>query len=64
MGEGQHGFKMNWSTWTLCFKLKSLIASALDEDDCVLVASLDLSSAFDLLNIEGFFQESWIYPLT
>ena len=51
-GEGQHGFKKNRSTATLSIKLQSLIARALDGDEYVLVASLDLSSAFDLVNID------------
>ena len=50
-GENQHGFKQKRSTSTLSVKLQSLIARALDEDKYVLVASLDLSSAFDVVNI-------------
>jgi hypothetical protein len=50
-GENQHGFKQKRSTSPLAVKLQSLIARALDEDKYVLVASLDLSSAFDVVNI-------------
>ena len=50
-GENQHGFKHERSTSTLAVKLQSLIARALDEDKYVLVASLDLSSAFDVVDI-------------
>ena len=49
---GQHGFKKNRSTMTLSLELQSIIARALDNDEHVLVASLDLSSAFDVVNIE------------
>ena len=48
---GQHGFKRNRSTLTLSLELQSIIARALDNDDFVLVASLDLSSAFDVVNV-------------
>ena len=48
---GQHGFKRNRSTLTLSLELQSMIARALDNDEFVLVASLDLSSAFDVVNI-------------
>ena len=49
---GQHGFKKNQSTSTLSVELQSIISRALDKDEYVLVASLDLSSAFDVVNIE------------
>ena len=48
----QHGFKKNHSTSTLSANLQSLIARALEEDEMVLLASLDLSAAFDLVNID------------
>ena len=51
-GGNQHGFKKARSTLTLTTKLQSLIARALDEDDFVLLASLDLSAAFDVVNID------------
>ena len=50
-GSNQHGFKRNKSTSTLSLELQSIIARALDEDNFVLVASLDLSSAFDIVNV-------------
>ena len=50
--ENQHGFKDKRSTSTLSIKLQSMIARALDQDEYALVASLDLSSAFDLVNID------------
>ena len=49
--QGQHGFKKNRSTSTLSVELQSIIASALDNDEYVVVSSLDLSSAFDVVNI-------------
>ena len=51
-GVNQHGFKKNQSTSTLSAKLLSDIARALYDDNYVIVASLDLSSAFDLVNIK------------
>ena len=50
-GVNQHGFKKGKSTTTLSIELQSLIARALDEDQIGLVASLDLSSAFDVVNV-------------
>ncbi len=51
-GVSQHGFKKNRSMSTLSAKLLSNIARALDDDNYVMVASLDQSSAFDLENIK------------
>ena len=51
-GKHQHGFKRNKSTSTLSLQLQSLIARALDEDNYVIMASLDLSAAFDVVNID------------
>ena len=51
-GTNQHGFKKSRSTSTLSIQLQSLIARALDEDQFGMVASLDLSSAFDVVNID------------
>ena len=47
----QHGFKKGKSTATISLTIQSLIARALDEDNYVLMSSLDLSSAFDVVNI-------------
>jgi hypothetical protein len=49
-GDGQHGFKRQRSISTLSIKLISKIIRALDDADYVLTTSLDLSSAFDLVN--------------
>ena len=50
-GKNQHGFKKARSTSTLAVQLQSLIANALNDDQYGMVASLDLSSAFDVVNI-------------
>jgi hypothetical protein len=49
--QGQHGFKRNKSTSTLSAELLSMISRSLDDDEFVLVSSLDLSSAFDVVNV-------------
>ena len=50
-GKQQHGFKKGKSTTSLALQLQSLIARALDDDNFVLMASLDLSAAFDVVDI-------------
>ena len=45
----QHGFKKGKSTATISLTIQSLIARALDDDNYVLMSSLDLSSAFDVV---------------
>ena len=51
-GKQQHGFKKNKSTATVGTLLQSMIARAADENCFVVMASLDLSMAFDMVNIE------------
>ena len=51
-GKNQHGFKRNKSTATAGALLQSIIARAADENCFVVMASLDLSMAFDLVNTE------------
>ena len=51
-GKQQHGFKRNKSTATAGALLQSLIARAADEKCYVVMASLDLSMAFDMVNTE------------
>ena len=51
-GINQHGFKRNRSTSTMSLEIQNIIARALDEDKLVLLASLDLSAAFDVVNID------------
>ena len=50
-GKEQHGFTKGKSTCTAGLVLQSLIARALDDDHLVLLASLDLSAAFDIVNV-------------
>ena len=51
-GKSQHGFKHKHSTATASLTIQSLLARAIDGDNFALMASLDLSSAFDVVNIE------------
>jgi hypothetical protein len=44
--------KRGHSTTTNSIELQSMISRALDDDKFVLVASLDLSSAYDVVNIK------------
>jgi hypothetical protein len=51
VSQNQHRFQRKCSTSTLLAALFSQISIALDDEDYVIMASLDLSSAFDLVNI-------------
>ena len=51
-GDEQHGFKKERSTITAALTLQSLMARELDEDGYAAMASLDLSAAFDLVNVK------------
>ena len=50
-GKQQHGFKKQKSTATAGKLLQSIISRAADDNCFVLMASLDLSAAFDLVNV-------------
>ena len=50
-GKEQHGFKKGRGTSSAGLQLQSLIARALDDDEFVAMASLDLSAAFDVVNV-------------
>jgi hypothetical protein len=50
-GESQHGFKKGRSTVTALKEIQSQIASKIDMGHYVAVGSLDLSAAFDVVNI-------------
>ena len=50
-GENQHGFKTGRSTLTAGMAIQSPLARAIDQGNFALMASLDLSSAFDVVNI-------------
>ena len=49
-GENQHGFKKNRSTVSAGLSIQSKLAQYLDNDEYVVMASLDLSSAFDVVD--------------
>ena len=51
-GKSQHGFKKGHSTCTLGLTVQSVLTHALDENNYALMASLDLSSAFDVVNVK------------
>ena len=51
-GINQHGFKQNRSTSTLAIEIQSIISRALDDSRYVIMSSLDLSAAFDVVNID------------
>ena len=50
-GKPQHGFKKGHSTASLGLLIQSLLSNALDQNQYALMASLDLSAAFDVVNI-------------
>ena len=50
-GKPQHGFKKGHSTATLGLLIQSLLSNALDKNQYALMASLDLSAAFDVVNV-------------
>ena len=54
--ESQHGFKPKHSTLTAGLQLQTLISRAVDGDMYALMASLGLSAAFDVVNIELLLQ--------
>jgi len=51
-GVTQHGFKKKKSTITAALHLQTRITKACDEKKYVAIASLDLSSAFDVINVD------------
>ena len=55
-GKQQHGFVKGKSTATAGLLIQSLIARALDDNQVVLLASLDLSAAFDIVNVDLLIQ--------
>ena len=62
-GKPQHGFKQKRSTATASLTLQSLLARGLDGDNLELMASLDLSSAFDVLNVELLIKRLYIIEI-
>ena len=51
-GVEQHGFKAQKSTASAALIIQSIIARAVDSNNFALMASIDLSAAFDLVNIK------------
>ena len=51
-GEHQHGFKRGRSTTTAGLAVQSALARALNDGEFALLANLDLSSAFDVVNVK------------
>ena len=51
-GKPQHGFMKKRCTATAPRKLQSILAKAVDDGNFALMASLDLSSAFDVVNVD------------
>ena len=52
VGKQQHGFTKGKNTATAGLLIQSMIARALDDNNLVLLASLDLSAAFNIVNVE------------
>ena len=52
VGSQQHGFRKGKSTATAGLTLQSIISRALDDDNYVAMASIDLSAAFDIVNVD------------
>ena len=50
-GKYQNGFKKNKGTALASLLLQSLISRALDDDEYVAMASLNLSAAFDIVDL-------------
>ena len=51
-GKPQHGFKPKHSTTTASLLLQTLLARSTNANKYALMASLDLSAAFDVVNVE------------
>ena len=52
LGSSQHGFKKKRSTTSLSLTIQTIISQALEDDCHALMESLDLSAAFDTVNID------------
>ena len=62
-GENQHGFKKEKSTVSAALHLQSTISRALDNNNYYALASLDLSSAFDIVNRELLYERLKIFGI-
>jgi len=55
IGVHQHGFRKSHSTVTCALELKDKIIGCLDNEENVMVYCLDLTSAFDMLRPDAFY---------
>ena len=62
-GKPQHGFKPKHSTTTASIILQSLLVRATNDDMYAMMASLDLSAAFDVVNVERLIKRLMIIGL-
>ena len=51
-GNAQHGFKKSRSTATAGLTIQTLLSRALDNNEYAMMSSLDLSAAFDVVNVK------------
>jgi len=56
-GNHQHGYKANHSTTTAMLTLQDFISENVDQGKSVMVYSLDLSAAFDMLRADIFLEK-------
>ena len=56
-------FKKGRSTTSLSLTIQTIIAHALDDDDLAIMASLDLSSALDMVNVDLLLKRMMIMGL-
>ena len=61
-GKRQHGFKRNKSAATAGALLQSVISQAADDKCYVVMASLDLSLAFDMVNTSLLVKQLRLFP--
>jgi len=54
IGENKHGFRSGYSTTTCLLQLKDAVCDRLDSKENVMIYSLDLSAAFDMLRPDTF----------
>ena len=59
----QHGFKKLHSTVTTGLSMQSLMARALDNNEYAILASLDLSAAFDVVDIRLLIKRLYVIGL-
>ena len=62
-GNPQHGFKQKRSRATAGLTLQSVLSHALDNNKCSIMVSIDLSAAFDAVNISLLIKRLKIYGI-